>query len=68
MLVSFLIYLVILVVVLWFLWWLLQQIELPDPFPKLLRIVIVAIGVIVLIDLLLGITGHGSFLGLPRLR
>ena len=40
-------------------WWVLQQIPLPDPLKKILLIVVVVIGAIILINILLGFTGHG---------
>lgn len=63
--IELIVYLVILVIVGIFLWWLLQQLPLPEPLGKIARIVIVAIGVIVLIGILYQFAGGGGF-RLPR--
>jgi len=63
--VALLIYIVILVILAIFLWWLLDQIPLPEPLARIARIVVVAIGVIILIAILLQFAGTGHIV-LPR--
>src|SRR5262245_20045987 len=64
--IDILIYLVILVVVVIFLWWLLQQLPLPPPLDRIVRIVLIAFAVIALILVLLQATGTGPPWRLPR--
>ena len=61
LLVSLLIYVVFLGLIFYVLWWGLSQMALPDPFDKIARGVIIVIVVIVLINILLGLTGHMPF-------
>ena len=60
-LVSLLIYVVFLGLIFYVLWWGLSQIALPDPFDKIARGVIIVIVVIVLINMLIGLSGHTPF-------
>ena len=60
-LVSLLIYVVFLGLIFYVLWWGLSQMALPEPFDKIARGVIIVIVVILLINILLGLTGHTPF-------
>lgn len=64
--VDLLINLFIVVIVIGVLFWLIDYVPLKDPFPKILRVVLVLIAVIVVIDLLLSLRGGGF--GLYPLR
>ena len=64
--VTMLIYLVVLVILVIFLWWLLQQVPLPPPLDKIARIVLFAVGVIILVGILLQFAGGGG-LHLPKM-
>jgi len=44
--------------VLWLLLWLIGYIGLPEPFAKVAKIIIMVVGVLILINVLLGFAGH----------
>jgi VIT1/CCC1 family predicted Fe2+/Mn2+ transporter len=56
-LLSAVVWLVVAGLVLYVLWWGLSQLGLPEPFNKILRVVLVLITVVILINFLLGLTG-----------
>lgn len=66
-LIGLLTYLVIWGLVLYVLWWGLGQIGLPEPFNKIARVLLVIGTVVVLVNLLAGMTGRSLF-DMPRLR
>lgn len=45
----------------WLVWWLLGVAGIPEPFNKVIRVVIAVIAVIVVINLLLGLIGQPFF-------
>ena len=57
-LVELVIYLLITGGVLWLLLWLVTYIGLPEPFAKVARIIIMIVGVLLLINILLGFAGN----------
>jgi len=57
-LVELIIYLAIVGGVLWLLLWLISYIGLPEPFAKVAKIIIMIVGVLILINVLLGFAGH----------
>ena len=57
-LVELVIYLAIVGGVLWLLLWLISYIGLPEPFAKVAKIIIMIVGVLILINVLLGFAGH----------
>lgn len=64
-LVHLLIYIIVLGLIIGLLLWLVDNIPLPEPFNRVVRIAIIAIGVIILILLLLSLVEGG---GVPRIR
>jgi hypothetical protein len=56
--VDLLIWLVCVGLVFWLLWWLINFVNLPEPFAKVARVILAVAGVVVLINVLLGIAGH----------
>ena len=56
-LVELVIYLAIVGGVLWLLLWLIGYIGLPEPFAKVAKIIIMVVGVLILINVLLGFAG-----------
>lgn len=60
-LINLLVYVVILALVFWLLWFAINKIPIPEPFKTVLQVIFLVVGVIILIDLLLGLTGN-SFL------
>jgi hypothetical protein len=61
---DILIYLAVFVIICALVWWLLQQMELPEPLAKAVRVAFVVIAVIVLIMLMLNFVGQGPSLRL----
>jgi len=57
-LVELVIYLAIVGGILWLLLWLIDYIGLPEPFSKVAKIIIMVVGVLILINVLLGFAGH----------
>jgi len=66
-LVTLLVYILVIGLVIWLALFVLDQFPMPEPFGRVARVVIIAVGVIILILLLLDILGSGS-VGLPRWR
>lgn len=61
-LLSALFVLVIWGVIMWVLWWGLHKIAPPEPWLKVGTVILVLITVVVLINILLSLTGHGGFI------
>ena len=57
-LVELVVYLAIVGGILWLLLWLIGYIGLPEPFAKVAKIIIMVVGVLILINVLLGFAGH----------
>jgi len=57
-LVELVIYLAIVGGILWLLLWLISYIGLPEPFAKVAKIIIMIVGVLILINVLLGFAGN----------
>ena len=50
--------LLVTIIVIGLLYWLCTLIPLPDPFPRIIQVVFIVAAVIVIINFLLGLTGH----------
>lgn len=61
-LINSLLYLIIIAVVFWILWYVVQKIALPEPFNKVVQVVLILAAAIFLINWLLGLTDHGGFI------
>jgi hypothetical protein len=57
-LVTLLIWLVVVGLIFWLVWWGLGAIGVPEPFNKVIRVILVVVAVIFLINILLGFAGH----------
>jgi hypothetical protein len=57
-LLSIFIWIVVIGLVFWLLWWLLGYIALPEPFNKILRVLLALIAVVFLINQLLKVAGY----------
>jgi hypothetical protein len=60
-LLSFVVYIVILGLIFWILWWALAYFAIPEPFNKIVRVVVGLICLVVVINLLLGLIGSPMF-------
>lgn len=58
-LVNLLLNIVIFGLIFWIIWYFLDWIKLPEPFNKVGRVILMLVGIIFLINLLLGLGGHG---------
>lgn len=54
-----LIYLLVLIAILGLLYWLVGSLGLPQPFLKIAQVILIIALVLILINFLLGIAGHG---------
>lgn len=45
-------------VVFWLLWWLCDYVKIPEPFNKVVRIILAVAAVILLINLIMGLVGE----------
>jgi hypothetical protein len=66
-LLMFVVYVLVVGLVIWLLLYLIDQLPLPAPFGQVARVVVIAVGVIILIMMLLALVGDGS-VRLPALR
>lgn len=57
-LISLLVWIVIVGLIFGLLWWLLDYCHIPEPFNKVVRVVLAIAAVLFLINLLLGFAGH----------
>lgn len=57
-LVSAVIWLIIVALIFWLLWWLVGYINPPEPFAKILRVILAILAVLFLINALLSMAGH----------
>ena len=60
-LVHLVIYLVIAGLIFWLIWWFIGFVGIPEPFNKVLRVIVGAVAMLLLINLLLGVAGHPVF-------
>ena len=58
-LMNLLIYIVIIGLVFWCIWWFLGYVGVPEPFNKVIRVIIGLVALIIVVNLLLGMTGSG---------
>ena len=57
-LLSLLVTIVVAGLIFWLIWWFLDYVAIPEPFNKVIRVVIGLAVIIFLIDLLMGLNGH----------
>lgn len=50
--------LIVLGIIFWLLWWLVDYVGLPQPFNKVVKVILAVAAVIVIINVLLGLIGH----------
>jgi heme A synthase len=60
-LLSLLVTLVVAALIFWLIWWFIDYVGVPEPFNKVIRVVIGLVALIFLINLLLGGIGHPIF-------
>jgi hypothetical protein len=57
-LLSLVIYVVIIGLIFWCVWWFLGTAGIPEPFNKIIRVVVGLIALVIVVNLLLGFAGH----------
>lgn len=60
-LLSLLVNIVIIGLIFWVVWWALGKIALPEPFNKVIQVIIVLIVLVLVVNLLLGLSGTHLF-------
>lgn len=60
-LLNLLVYLVIVGLIFWVIWWFLGYVGVPEPFNKVIRVVMGLIALIIVINILLGMIGSPLF-------
>lgn len=58
---SFFIYLVIVGLIFWVIWWFLGYVGVPEPFNKVIRVILGLFALIIVVNLLLGLVGSPIF-------
>jgi len=57
-LISVIVYLVVIGLIFWCIWWFIGYVGVPEPFNKVIRVVIGLVALVVVIGLLLSLVGH----------
>lgn len=60
-LVSLLIYIVIVALIFYCVWWFIGYVGIPEPFNKVVRVIVGLVALVFVISLLLGMLGHSPF-------
>lgn len=61
-LLPLLIHIVIMGLILWLIWWFIGYIGLPEPFNKVVKVIVGLVALVFLINILLSLDGH-AFIG-----
>jgi len=56
-LLSFLVQVLVVGLIFWLIWWLLSYVKLPEPFAKVIRVILAVAAVLYLINAILSLTG-----------
>lgn len=57
-LLSVVVYLVVVGLIFWAIWWFIGQVGVPEPFNKIIRVIVGLVALIFVITLLLSLLGH----------
>ena len=60
-LLSLIVYIVVVGLIFWCVWWFLGYVGVPEPFNKVIRVIIGLVALIIVINLLLGLVGTPIF-------
>ncbi len=60
-LLEFVVYLVIVGLIFWCIWWFIGYVGIPEPFGKVVRVVVGLVALVLVINLLLGLAGSPMF-------
>jgi hypothetical protein len=56
-LISALVWIIVIALIFWLLWWMVEYIGLPEPFNKVVKVILAVVAVLILINFLLGFAG-----------
>jgi len=56
--ITFLITFLIVIIILGLIWWVTTVLPLPEPFPRIVQVVVVVVGALIIIYMLLGLIGQ----------
>lgn len=57
-LLQMVVYIVIIALIFWLIWWFIGYVGIPEPFNKVIRVIVGLVALLILISFLLGLTGH----------
>lgn len=57
-LISTVIYLLVIGLIFWLIWWFLSYVALPEPFNKVLRVIVAVLALLVVVNFLLALVGY----------
>lgn len=60
-LLGLIIYLVVIGLIFWVIWWFLGYVGVPEPFNKVIRVILALVALIIVVNILLGFAGHPLF-------
>lgn len=60
-LLGLLVQVLIAALIFWIIWWAISYIGVPEPFRKVITVILVIIAAVYLINVLLGLSGHALF-------
>lgn len=58
---NLLVYLVIVALIFWCIWWFIGYVGIPEPFNKVIRVVLGLVALIIVVNILLGMIGQPIF-------
>lgn len=53
-----LVYLIVVGLIFWAIWWFLAYVAIPEPFNKVVRVILALVALLIIINVLLGLIGH----------
>jgi hypothetical protein len=66
-LITLIIYILVVGILVWLVLWIVDSIPLPEPFNRIIRILVIVVAVLIVILLLLQLAGGAGNLSLPKL-
>ena len=55
---SAVIYLIVIALCFWLVWWLVEYVGIPEPFHKIIKVIMAVAAVVICINVLMGLAGH----------
>jgi hypothetical protein len=67
-LISLIVYIVVLGLIFWLVWWFIGYVGIPEPFNKVLRVIVGLIAFLIILSFLLSLIGHPMLFNVAPLR